>query len=377
MKKIIGDFCILICIAFVAAGLTLGQNRAKVKTINGVPHVLNPAKPLKGIVSLEIEKILEIDPYKIDDVGMRMILFARDDDGSVVLYDPNSVEARRFNEKGEHLGLLFRKGQGPGEFWQGAGVNIFFSHNQIWAFNMVKLAKFDKDGRFLEEKKLGSWPAILVSDDLCFKRVRFQDTEKIVLTSLDSGKENSAAAIMFFQAKKVGVHRSPDGERGFASILVIPEINIAYNPNRQIFYGALNTEYKIHAKNLKGETVFVIEKPHKKIKLSRKDKEQILYVRDASDNWKFDACPDYLVAISELAVLPNDYLAVGHFTSIKEREIDIFDPRGEYVYVLKLPARMRLDRTEFFRGGIATGMESKEGYLYAEFKVKNLPEIFR
>jgi len=377
MKKIIGSFSILICVALAAPGLTSGQNKAKVKTIDGVIHVLNPATPLKGSVSLEIEKILEIDPYKIDDVGMRMIWFARGDDGSVVLYDPNSVEASRFNEKGEHLGLLFRKGQGPGEFWQGPGVNIFFRRNQIWAFNMVKLAKFDKDGRFLEEKKLRFMPAIVVSDDLCFKRDRLHDMEKIVLTSLDPGKENSAAPIIFFQAEKVGIHRSPDGEKGFASMWVTPEINIAYNPNRQVLCGAINTEYKIHVKNLKGETLFIIEKPHKKIKLSRKDKEQILYVRDASDNWKFDACPDYLVAISELAILANDYLAVERFTSIKEREIDIFDSRGEYIYVLKLPERMRLDRTQFFRGGIATVMESKEGHLYTEFKVKNLPEIFR
>lgn len=46
MKKILCVFSILICIAFAGAGLTLGQNKAKVKTIDGVLHVLNPGKAL-------------------------------------------------------------------------------------------------------------------------------------------------------------------------------------------------------------------------------------------------------------------------------------------------------------------------------------------
>ena len=376
MRKNLFMSSILICLVFIGAGLTMGQDKVEVKMVAGIPHVLNPANPLKGIISIEVEKILEIDPYKIEDVGMRMIFFARNGDGSVILYDPNSVEARRFNSKGEHLGLLFRKGQGPGEFWQGPGVNIFFMNNQIWAFNLVKLAKYDKEGLFLEDKKLRSEPVILVNNDLCFIRDRRMDTEKIELTSLDPGKENSSPAIVFFQAEKVGMHRSPDGKRGFANIWVTPSVNFTYDQASQTFYGALNTEYKIHQKNLMGETVAVIEKPHKNVKLSRKDKEQMLHIRDASDNWKYDACPDYLVAISGLAVLPSGYLAVERFTSVQEREIDVFDPKGQYVYVLKLPEGIRLDKTQFFRSGIAAILERNESYIYADFKVKNLPEIF-
>jgi hypothetical protein len=202
------------------------------------------------------------------------------------------------------------------------------------------------------------------------------DTEKIELTSLDQGKENSSPAIVFFQAEKVGMHRSPDGKRGFANIWITPSVNFTYDQASQTFYGALNTEYKIHQKNLMGETVAVIEKPHKNVKLSRKDKEQMLHIRDASDNWKYDACPDYLVAISGLAVLPSGYLAVERFTSVQEREIDVFDPKGQYVYVLKLPEGIRLDKTQFFRSGIAAILERNESYIYADFKVKNLPEIF-
>jgi hypothetical protein len=40
------------------------QDRIEVKKIDGIPHILNPAKPLKGTVQLEAEKVLTINEMR-------------------------------------------------------------------------------------------------------------------------------------------------------------------------------------------------------------------------------------------------------------------------------------------------------------------------
>jgi hypothetical protein len=100
-------------------------------TIDGVAHVRNPAKPLRGTIILNVEKTLEIDPYRLPDVGLKYVAFARDVDGEVILFDPNSSEAHRFSDRGEYLGRLSQKGQGPGEFPEYSGFSVSFVGAEI------------------------------------------------------------------------------------------------------------------------------------------------------------------------------------------------------------------------------------------------------
>ncbi len=83
---------------------------------DGIVHIKNPEKPIKGTVLLDIEKIREINPYKLEEVGFRQFRFARDVDGEVILLGINQTEVHRFAHNGDYLGSLVKKGQGPGEF---------------------------------------------------------------------------------------------------------------------------------------------------------------------------------------------------------------------------------------------------------------------
>jgi len=103
-------------ILLFAAALVAAQEKVEFKTIDGVPHALNPAKPLKGTIKLEVKRMRTINPYDQSDVGMRMIRFSRDPAGNVILYDPNRAEGHRFGADGRYLGLLTKNGQGPGDF---------------------------------------------------------------------------------------------------------------------------------------------------------------------------------------------------------------------------------------------------------------------
>jgi hypothetical protein len=374
MKKI-ACLCIF-PLCFVLIGARLGQDKIETKTIDGVVHVRNPAKPPKGVVTLELEKILEIDPYKFPDVGARIIYAARADDGTVVLYDPNSAEAHRFSAKGEYLGRLFQKGQGPGEF--ASGTLIWFRDDSFLVASFGKVAKYDKSGKFLEEKRIEKFPSLFVNDEFYFTEQRTREIRKILLIHSPKNGRASLPPILFFEAQETWLHRANDGSnRGFSSIWTTPIILQCYDPQIRRSYVTMNTSISIQVRDLEGKTLRVIEKPHKKIKLSRQEKEKVTFYKGPADNWKIDNCPDYLVALREIETMPGGHLAAFRFSSFEKTEIDIFDSQGRFIYTLALPEKIELRNPFFHRTGMAGVLYGEDSTVYVEYRIKNLPEIFR
>jgi len=134
-------------------GTACSKDAVEIKRIDGVSHVLNPKKPLQGTVRLDVEKVLEINPYSHEQIGLKYFDFVRDSNGDVILYNPNVVEAQRFNSQGEYLGALVRRGQGPGEFPNFSLFKVFFTEAGILATGNLKLARFDKSGCFFGRRK--------------------------------------------------------------------------------------------------------------------------------------------------------------------------------------------------------------------------------
>lgn len=382
MKKLI--FLILVLSLF----LNCGPKEEKVERImkDGIVHIKNPEKPIKGTVLLDIEKTQEINPYKLEEVGFRQFRFARDADGEVILLGINQTEVHRFAQNGDYLGSLVQKGQGPGEFPDFSGLRIYFMNDQIWVTGMHKLAQFYKNGQFIHEKKLGYSPEALIDDNLFFvdkKRLSPEESvQKILLVDLSSEGINKKKETVFFQADNVGmIWDSSSNRRGLMEGWATPYILMSYDKENRKAYVVLNTEYKIHVKNLKAETLYVIEKLHKNVKVDLDAKKEILsnYLeRDESFKWMLSAYPDTLVAIKDLKILPGGYLAVYRISGPKILEIDVFDEEGKYLYVLKPPKGITLENAEFYNFGFATTEMTEDGFqIYVEYKIKNLPDIFQ
>lgn len=77
---------LMITFLFIPVGC---KNNQEVKTveIKGVKHIQNPDNPIKGIIRLEVEKVLEIDPYQYEGVGLNSLSFKRGNDETVIIYD--------------------------------------------------------------------------------------------------------------------------------------------------------------------------------------------------------------------------------------------------------------------------------------------------
>jgi len=367
---------LLAAVAFLSA-----QDKVEFKTIDGVPHSFNPALPLKGTIKLEVKRTRTIDPYEQTDVGMQIIFFSRDEAGNVILFDPNGAEGHRFGPSGKYLGILTKKGQGPGEFSPGMLYDAFFAESKICVFGGQKVALLDGDGKFLQDKVLknhfssgvdaGHFLSTAVSRTGNNDQIR---TLRLVNFSLD-GEE---AAVDLFQALNVGMIRHPSDQRGFKEEWGTPNIFYAGDGSRRRVFCGLNTEYKIWVKDYSGKDLLVIQKEHKNVKASRAGVEKAMSwaLKDERSKWMLDAYPDRFVAIKDVSPLPRGYLAVYRVTGAEVFEIDIFDPKGQYLYALIPPAGVRMDRAQFFATGFGTIEENEDSFVYREYRIKNLPEIF-
>lgn len=352
--------------------------KGTIEEVNGVTIVKNPEFPIKGTIILEVEKILEINPYDHQDIGIQIWSSAKDKDGEVILYDLNKPEAYRFNSKGEYIGSLIREGQGPGEFQPFHSLKIFFMNNQIWATSVMKLAKFDKKGELLEEQKLDAPPDILVDESryITLKRQRSEEgqSRRVTLVNLATKKE-----IFFFEAIREWLIRKRNS--GFSDpSWATPSIHYAFCPFSDRVFVALNEEYKIYVYDLEGNVIQIIERPYRYVKVDLEDKKKLLpwAAKKESLKWALSAYPDTLAAVRDLAVLPKGYLAVFRIVGPNKFEIDVYALDGKLVYILKLPEEITLERIKFYSFGF-TIKETKEDGLevYAEYEIKNLHDIFQ
>jgi len=365
---------LIIVVFFSMVFLAWGSSqKAEIRTIDGVKHVLNPKKPLQEIVSLEVEKTKEIDPYEQPEFGLRYFSKARDRDGNVILFGKG--EAHRFSKGGRYLGLLFRKGQGPGEFPD--HIDISFKGPEIWVSDYNKLARFNQEGKLLGEKKLGCYVDVFVEEGLFFESRYKAGGRSVDLVRFSGPGDSKNEFRTFIKMNKIIMFRDPSSSRSFAAVWVTPEILYAFDPIAGVFYGMMNDDYRVEVRDLNGVLKHVFEKPFKRIRLSDKDKEKLLYIRSEADRWKLKVCPDEMVVVYGIHVLPKGHVGVRRFISPTDSELDVFDQEGNFVYVLRHPEGIPFDRVDFHPSGFCTVLSKEDGFVYVDFKVKNLPSIFQ
>lgn len=183
----------------------------------------------------------------------------------------------------------------------------------------------------------------------------------------------------FFQKENVGAIEKP-GVGGYTNPWGIPDILFTFDRFNQRMFVCLNTEYKVYAMNLSGETEYVIEKPYKKISITEGDKRDILtsFFQSEPENWQIDSFPDTLVAIKSIKSFPNGYLAVYKVSGINACDIDIFNSEGHYIYSVAPIENVDLDEVKFYSFGFARIKTKEDGFMiYEEYGIKNIPEIFR
>ncbi len=377
MKKII----IIVIFLMVGSVIYATQNLVETKIIDGIPHVLNPTKPLKGTINLQVERTRTIDPYEQPDVGLRIIFFSRDEVGQVILYDPNGAEAHRFSQDGKYLGLLTKIGQGPGEFSPRQGYFVHFFSPEIWVFGGRKVAQLDSSGNLIKDRVLRNNFYAGV-DDQRFLSIDVKWTEKKdqirILKLVEFSMEDEESSVDLFQAVNIGTIRNPNGQGAFGETWGTPNFFYIANPTQRRVLCGLNTEYKIFVKDYSGKDTLVIQKEHENVKAKKADIKKLMSwaLEEERTKWMISAYPDRFIAIRDIKVLPKDYLAVFRVSGAEKYEIDVFSPKGEYLYVLIPPPEVTIREISFFSTGFATIEQAEDYSVYREYSITNFPEVF-
>jgi hypothetical protein len=380
MKKYLfaGGMSLLLLISFCSRKQL---DPVQVELVDGVPHILNPPEPLRGAVVLEVQKIREIDPYVFDEVGIRTMRFTRSVTGDVILSDTNKPEAHRFGPENTYLGNLVRQGEGPGEFQQFHGMRPFFYEDGIMVVSSIKMAWFENNGTFIKERKLREYLDVFIDESRYLTdKVEWTESSRITRLFLIDLKKlsNEQERPILFQADNVGMFYDREKSRGFSDRWATPDIIYTYNPVSRHVIVALNTEYKIHVKDLDARTMHVIERPYSPVPLTTEQKKELISWEPDNEfnRWQLDIYPGTHVTVRKIEILPSGHLAVFHFSGFKTTDVDVFDLNGQYQYRLILPQATAADAMRFYKFGFAT-VETKEDMpLYVEYRVTNLPDIF-
>jgi hypothetical protein len=313
---------------------------------------------------------------------MRMIFFCRNEQGGVILFDPNGAEAHRFGPDGKYLGLLTKKGQGPGEFSPSQGYYANFFGPEIFVFGGQKVARFDSFGKLLQDRILKSHyhapidGTRFLAENITLDEKRNQTKTLQVVTFDFGGREDNNDLL---KAENVGMIRNPSGQGGFSEMWATPGIFYAADASIGRVYCGLNTKYEIRIKDLSGKDVRIIHRDFENVKVKRADIEKMMAweAKNERSRWMLDAYPDRFLAIKEVAALPRGYLAVFRVTGPEMSEIDVFNPVGEFLYTLLPPPGIDMKiQVQFFPAGFAVVETQDDSVVYREYRVKNLPEIF-
>lgn len=368
--------------------------KVKNEVINGVKHVYNTSTPLKGTITFEVEKVFEIDSSKVNSENFAHFQEGdHDKEGNLYLLDRFNVKIYKFSNDGKLLKSFLRKGEGPGELFQVAFIQIL--DNNVRALSTRQFARFDLEGNFLEQKKFEkSYLYIDFIDENKFigNFDKFSDEEK------DEGDKKTRVAAIVDTDEKVVTPLLEDKNAGFAriqvgNIIVIyanpeltPVILHSYDPASGKVYLCVNNKYKIIVKNLKGEILMVIHREHQNIKITPEIAKEIM---EGYGHWRPERrqileknLPKTFTSVRLIEALPNGFFAVYRIVGAQKSELDIFDKDGRFLYTIKPSEEIPdLKSCIFFKNRVGTvskfeGTDVEDRDVYQEFRINNLPEIF-
>lgn len=381
-------FILIVVSLFILVNCQGSKNidRQRTEVIHGVKHIYNPEIPLKGRVTLQVQKVFQIDPDNLNINNPPLFQkFEHGENGETFLIDNKAVRVYRFDKDGSFKGAFLRKGNGPGEMPYVS--NFSAAGNKLWIKSGRRLAIFDSEGNFLEEKKLkfNYYPVVSVDNKRFIANFSIYENDQ-------SGKKKrkNLSALLDLDNKKLVTFFETDNpcrieifkenfRMVFSNWLITPNIFLKYDGAKNLLYLSLSNEYKIFVMDLAGVIHRIIHRSHQAVELGKSEKTEISnwfkQFSDAERKLFKSYLPDHFCVIRGFGLLPGGRLAVLRIKGIESYEIDIFDNEGRFIYTLLMPEDFP-EQFEFHEDRIAALKEEEDSYIYMEYQVLNLPDIF-
>ncbi len=148
MKTVITVFFLSFCIIAVAYENQKAEWKGKIEIEDGIKVIKNPAEPLYGEITFELEEDLSIGNENIENYDIYKVKGIQvDGDGNIYVFDGGNCRIQVFDKNGLYLLTIGRKGQGPGEFNNPSAIHLD-EKNNLYVRDRFKIHIFNKQNQY-------------------------------------------------------------------------------------------------------------------------------------------------------------------------------------------------------------------------------------
>jgi hypothetical protein len=371
--------------------------KGKIEYEEEVKVVKNPADPLYGEIHLDLEEELRIGNENDENYMFNGVTnIAIDSQGNIHVLDRGNFRIQVFDHKGQYLKTIGKKGQGPGEFENPARL-FLDNQDNIYVTDggpriegrMIKI--FNNSGEFVQVIRLESPISDfhVDSEGNILANVA-QRVEKGTITAVV--KMNSEGKmikkIAEFSGVKIVRRRIGDGDASFRFRHQYTP-RLSFSPiDEETFSYAYSTEYQVFVIDKEGKLLLKIQKKEVPHSISQSEKERIIEILEESISGRGikwpkgvleEACnfPSSRPFFRRIIVDDMQRLFLWRVKSVldegEEREFDVFNKKGYFIYRAKIPVRPEIIN----KGFLYDKKEDEEtGEVFIRrFRIKNWNQI--
>ncbi len=351
-------------------------------------NIYNKSIPKNGTITLVLNIIKKKSSKELSDQNGISFFHSikKDEKGDLYFLDKTNVKIYKFNSKGEFIKSFLNKGFGPEELSRIYKFKII--NNMVICSNRNKFCCFDLNGNFIREKKLKIQTIELLD--------HIDDKRYITTHNIYDNNKKIGISCVLKQDNKIlkDIYKRIENNIGYSSLKLqdkiftyvggtSPRIEYLYNSNNDFIYCCHNFDYKIYLINLEGKIKKVIHKDYKPIKIT-KDEFKKMAEEFRRMGWPMHYRKAFLKnppeknypVIYRVRILPYGFIGILRPISSAEEVIDVFNSKGEFIYILKGNELVNISRINFFKNSVGVIVHKEDMDIYTEYKVKNLPLIY-
>lgn len=332
---------------------------------DGVTVVKNPKEPIYKEPVIELQEDLTIKGSEnIEEQMFQNINTLGIDEGeNLYVLDELAGNIKVFDQKGNFLKTIGKKGQGPGEFGMPISLAITPSQNIIVNdMGQRKILFFDIEGNYLKQfsiadKFLFFGPMVTSTGDLIASHTIPQDSPVTELTKFNQELE----PLLTFTS--IPVDKPPAVNIFVARSL--SSLRWTLTDNDEIIWGDIkNPEYELYVHNQEGTIIKKITRNYDPLPITFEDKDKLMEETFGQspmrDQWDV-RFPDNYPAYMGFSTDDEGHILVRRYEKQENEQgglVDIFDSDGRYM----AQVRLKMNPLIFKKGHMYTIEEDEEGF---------------
>lgn len=359
MREKVGIFSIVLFFIVFNFLISCKQQKSEwqgtIEEVDGVTVVRNPDEPYYGELIFNLEEDLIIG--REDDENFqfyRAYNLAVDNEDNIYVVDSGNKRIQKFDKNGNYIQTIGRKGQGPGEFESLS--EIFIDGSDIYASDNRKIEIFDIKGEHKDSISLrhpiSNFSVTPDGHIVAFTIIRVDEEKKEAVVKIDSMGKITKNLVEFAEAKaetrrgRSGSYSTFTIKHSYTPQLCFAPINdknFAYSHSSQYEIFFMNENGVLKMKIIKEEKPHSISSEEKDVIISRVKESISRLGRKWPDDVVKEACsfPSHRPYIRGILTDDKERYYVLRVSSVldkkSEREYDIFNNEGYYLYRAKIP----------------------------------------